>query len=46
VVLVAIIRQGRPLIPDADHGLEAGDELLFVAAPDHAQELEAMLSPH
>jgi trk system potassium uptake protein TrkA len=46
VVLVAIIRQGRPLIPDVDHGLEAGDELLFVAAPDHAQELEAMLSPH
>jgi trk system potassium uptake protein TrkA len=45
-VLVAIVREHRPFAPGADDPLEAGDELLFVAAEDRAAELEALLSPH
>ena len=32
--------------PGKDDPLEAGDELLFVAAPDREQQLEDLLSPH
>jgi trk system potassium uptake protein TrkA len=32
--LVAILRGGRVIVPQPDDTLEAGDELLFVAAPD------------
>ncbi len=42
-VLVAIVRAGRPFAPSVDDPLEAGDELLFVAAPDAADELERLL---
>jgi trk system potassium uptake protein TrkA len=45
-VLVAIIRGTRPFAPTADDPLEAGDELLFVAADDVADELEEVLAPH
>jgi len=45
-VLVAIIRGSRPFAPSDDDPLEAGDELLFVAADDVADELEDLLSPH
>jgi trk system potassium uptake protein TrkA len=45
-VLVAIIREGRPLAPSKDDPLEAGDELLFVATPDVGPQLEELLSPH
>ena len=45
-VLVAIIREGRPIAPSADDPLEAGDELLFVATHDMGQALEDLLSPH
>jgi trk system potassium uptake protein len=41
--LVAIIREGRPVVPTADDPIEAGDELLFVAAPEMSSELEALL---
>jgi trk system potassium uptake protein TrkA len=44
--LVSIIRGGHVHAPLADLPLEAGDELLFVAAPDREQQLEDLLSPH
>jgi len=44
--LVTVIREGRVLVPSKDDPLEAGDELLFVAAPDREQQLEDLLSPH
>jgi trk system potassium uptake protein TrkA len=45
-VLVAIIREGAPEAPSPDHPLEAGDELLFVAAKDSGPALENLLAPH
>jgi trk system potassium uptake protein TrkA len=45
-VLVAIIRGGHPLVPESEQPLEAGDELLFVASPDTAPQIEQLLSPH
>jgi len=44
--LVTIIREGKVLVPTKDDPLEAGDELLFVAAPDREEPLEDLLSPH
>ena len=44
--LVAIIREGRPIVPSADDPLESGDELLFVATTDMGPELEQLLAPH
>jgi trk system potassium uptake protein TrkA len=44
--LVTIIRQDRVIVPTRDDPLEAGDELLFVAAPDRESQLEDLLSPH
>jgi trk system potassium uptake protein TrkA len=41
--LVAILRGGRVLVPSADDPLEAGDELLFVAAADMEDELDTLL---
>jgi trk system potassium uptake protein TrkA len=41
--LVAILREGRVLVPSADDPLEAGDELLFVAAADVEDELQSLL---
>jgi trk system potassium uptake protein TrkA len=43
-VLVTIIREGQVLTPTPDEPLEAGDELLFVAAADREQQLEDLLS--
>lgn len=42
--LVTIIREGRVLVPGRDDTLEAGDELLFVAAQEREEELETLLS--
>ncbi|MGK4583274.1 potassium channel family protein [Kitasatospora sp. HPMI-4] len=42
--LVTIIRAGRVLVPGKDDTLEAGDELLFVAAQEREEELEELLS--
>ena len=42
--LVTIIREGRVLVPGKSDTLEAGDELLFVAAQEREEELEALLS--
>ncbi len=41
--LVAIVRGARVIAPSADDPLDAGDELLFVAAPDQEPELQRML---
>ena len=45
-VLVAIIREGSPLVPSPDDPLEAGDQLLFVASPDAGDALTDLLAPH
>ena len=45
-VLVAIVREGRPIAPSADDPLEHGDELLFVAATNVQSELELLLAPN
>ncbi|HEY9410328.1 MAG TPA: TrkA family potassium uptake protein [Jiangellaceae bacterium] len=44
--LVSIIRGKHVHSPLPDLPLEAGDELLFVAAPDRELQLEDLLSPH
>ena len=42
--LVAIVRGSRVFAPSADDPLDAGDELLFVTAPDQEPALQNMLS--
>ncbi|MFL6240095.1 MAG: potassium channel family protein [Actinomycetes bacterium] len=42
--LVAILRDGRVLVPSGDDALEGGDELLFVASPDVEDEIESLLA--
>ena len=42
--LVAILRDGRVLVPTNDDALEGGDELLFVASPDVEDEIESLLA--
>jgi trk system potassium uptake protein TrkA len=42
--LVAILRDGRVLVPTGDDALEGGDELLFVAVPEVEAEIEALLA--
>lgn len=42
--LVAILRGNRVITPSADDPLEVGDELIFVAAEDQEESLEALLS--
>jgi trk system potassium uptake protein TrkA len=44
--LVAILREGRVLVPSPDDTLEAGDELLFVATQDVEDELGDLLGSH
>jgi trk system potassium uptake protein TrkA len=42
-VLVAVVRDGRPLVPDPDEGLGAGDELVFVTSGDAIDGLQRLL---
>ncbi|MBC6458811.1 potassium channel family protein [Actinomadura sp. HBU206391] len=42
--LVAVLREGRVLVPTPDDTLEAGDELLFVASQDVEDELAELLN--
>jgi trk system potassium uptake protein len=42
--LVAILREGRVLVPSTDDTLESGDELMFVANQDVEDELGELLS--
>ena len=44
VTLVAILRDNRVITPSPDDPLEAGDELMFLAAPDMEQELHALIA--
>lgn len=44
-VLVAVIREGEVSAPDRDTALAAGDELLFVGAPEKEEALADYLSP-
>ncbi|MBV9869782.1 MAG: TrkA family potassium uptake protein [Frankiaceae bacterium] len=44
VALVAILRDKRVITPTADDPLEAGDELLFVSAPDQEVALHDILA--
>lgn len=46
VALVAILRDGGIYSPDSDRSLEAGDELLLVAAEDQEHTLGDLLSSH
>jgi trk system potassium uptake protein len=41
--LVAILREGRVLVPSSDDTLEPGDELMFVASQDVEDELAELL---
>ncbi|HWN25371.1 MAG TPA: TrkA family potassium uptake protein [Actinomycetospora sp.] len=41
--LVAILRGGRVIVPQADDPLEAGDELMFVAGEDVEDEIQRVL---
>jgi trk system potassium uptake protein TrkA len=45
VALVAILRDGRVMVPSQDDPVEVGDELMFVAAPDQEDALHDVLSP-
>ena len=42
--LVAILREGRVIVPQQDDPLEAGDELLFVTSQDVEDQLAQLLS--
>ena len=44
--LVAILRDGRVLVPTPDAALEGGDELLLVATVEVEDELDALLGGH
>lgn len=44
--LVAILREGRVIVPSPDGALEAGDELLIVATSEVEDELDALLTKH
>ena len=41
--LVAILRDGRVIVPSSDDPLECGDELLFVTSQDVEAELARLL---
>jgi trk system potassium uptake protein len=44
VTLVAILRDTRVITPSPDDPLEAGDELMFLAAPDMEHDLHALIA--
>ncbi|MDQ1695973.1 MAG: trk/ktr system potassium uptake protein [Frankiaceae bacterium] len=44
VALVAILRDTRVITPSPDDPLEAGDELMFLAAPDMEHELHDLIA--
>jgi len=44
VTLVAILRDNRVITPSPDDPLEAGDELMFLAAPDMEHELHSLIT--
>ena len=44
--LVAVLRDGRVIVPTPDAALEGGDELLLVATAEVEAELDALLGGH
>ena len=44
VALVAILREGRVLVPQSQDPLQAGDELFFVTSQDVEEELEQLFA--
>jgi trk system potassium uptake protein TrkA len=44
-VLVAIIREERPLAPTPDDAIEAGDELLFITTTEMEEKLQQLVAP-
>ena len=44
-VLVAIIRDERPLAPTPDDAIEAGDELLFITTTQQEADLQQLVTP-
>ena len=44
-MLVAIIREERPLAPTADDAMEAGDELLFITTTEQEDRLQDLVAP-
>ena len=44
--LVAILREGRVIVPTPDAALEGGDELLIVATSEVEGDLDALLGDH
>jgi trk system potassium uptake protein TrkA len=44
-VLVAIIREERPLAPTPDDAIEAGDELLFITTTEQEGHLQDIVAP-
>ena len=42
---MTILRDGQVYTPDGEQPIEAGDELLFVAAADSEAELQTLLAP-
>ncbi len=44
-VLVAIIREERPLAPTSDDAMEAGDELLFITTTEMENKLQRLVAP-
>jgi trk system potassium uptake protein TrkA len=44
-VLVAIIREERPLAPTDDDAMEVGDELLFITTTEQEVELQKLVAP-
>jgi trk system potassium uptake protein TrkA len=44
-VLVAIIREERPIAPTPDDTLESRDELLLITVPESEDELQRLLAP-
>lgn len=44
--LTAIVRGNRVIAPSNDDTLEAGDELIFVCAPEQEPQLQRLLSDH
>ncbi len=44
-VLVAILREQRPIPPSRDDALEANDELMFITVPESEDALQELLSP-
>ena len=44
--LVAILREGRVIVPSPDAALEGGDELFLVATTEVESELDALLGGH